>query len=162
MKLLFLLPFFIYSACYDNSITEQPQPKSEKEKYWYAGDAEITSYTLEQARYGELHDGEAVMIFVTEPFSTNKMAKSDSPSEKDVSVLKLNFTKNFNTGIYPYSMMNSTFFPFKNSLHSLKISSSTQEWCGHTYMEMQNKGKFDIDIKSYFENESGTSICGQK
>ncbi|MGB2691994.1 MAG: septum formation inhibitor Maf, partial [Thermodesulfobacteriota bacterium] len=37
--------------------------------YWYDGKAEITSYKLEQARYGELHEGYAVMVFVTEDFS---------------------------------------------------------------------------------------------
>ena len=31
--------------------------------YWYAGKAEITSYSLQQARYGELRDGHAVLIF---------------------------------------------------------------------------------------------------
>lgn len=51
--------------------------------------------------------------------------------------------------------MNSTFFPFENSLHSLKVTSSSQEWCGHTYMEMENKGKFEFEVKSYFEDQSG-------
>ncbi|MDP7238046.1 MAG: hypothetical protein QGI34_15090, partial [Candidatus Latescibacteria bacterium] len=37
--------------------------------YWYQGKAEITSYTLKQARYGEIHDGHVVLIFVTEDFS---------------------------------------------------------------------------------------------
>ena len=34
--------------------------------YWYTGLAEITSYSLEQARYGEIHKGSAVLIFVSE------------------------------------------------------------------------------------------------
>ena len=155
MKLFFLIPFIFYNACSSPEDFNEPQPQTEKEKYWYAGDAEITSYKLSQARYGEIHEGQAVMIFVTEPFSEQKMAKADNPSDINTPILKLNFTKKFYTGIYPYSMMTSTFFPFTNSLHSLKISSSSQEWCGHTYMELQNKGKFEIDIKSYFENESG-------
>ena len=41
-------------------------------KYWYAGEAELNSYTLSQARYGENHEGEAVLIFVTEDFSKSK------------------------------------------------------------------------------------------
>lgn len=155
MKLFFLIPFMFYNACGSPDNYNEPQVKSEKEKYWYDGEAEITSYKLSQARYGEVHEGQAVMIFVTEPFSEQKMTKADSPSDRDISVLKLNFTKKFYTGIYPYSMMTSTFFPFENSLHSLKVSSSSQEWCGHTYMELENKGKFEVDIKSYFENETG-------
>jgi len=122
-------------------------------KYWYNGDAEITSYKLEQARYGEIRNGTAVMIFVTEPFSPTKFVKADYPTDTDVSVLKLNYTKNFNTGIYPYSMMNSTFVPVKGEHQSLKISSSSQEWCGHTFMELKNNNEFEISIHSYFEEE---------
>ncbi|MEX0361456.1 MAG: septum formation inhibitor Maf, partial [Allomuricauda sp.] len=55
------------------------KPKKPKKKlsedfksYWYAGNAEITSYKLEQARYGELRDGTAVLIYVTEPFLPEK------------------------------------------------------------------------------------------
>ena len=33
--------------------------------YWYAGDAELTRYALQQVRYGEVHEGDAVLIFVT-------------------------------------------------------------------------------------------------
>lgn len=154
MKFLLFVPLFLYNACSDTSQYDSPPQKSEKEKYWYDGNAEITSYKLQQARYGEIHEGQAVMIFVTEPFSESTMSKADNTSSSNVPVLKLNYTKKFYTGLYPYSMMNSTFFPFSNSLHSLKVSSSSQEWCGHTYMEMQNKGKFEIDIKSYFEHES--------
>ena len=39
---------------------------------WHDGKAEITSYKLEQARYGEMHEGQASMIFVTEDFSKEK------------------------------------------------------------------------------------------
>ncbi len=131
-----------------NGVTE------EQKQYWYNNEAEISSYQLTQARYGELREGKAVLVFVTEPFSLKSNTKSDNPTQEDVSVLKLNYTKKFNTGIYPYSMMNSTFFPFENGQHSLKVSSSSQEWCGHTYMELVNKDKFEIEINSYFEGET--------
>lgn len=156
MKFILMMPFLIYFACMKPK-TKSPQPvDSQSKEYWYSGEAEVSSYNLTQARYGELHNGQAVMIFVTELFSPKRMVKADYPVEEDISVLKLNFTKNFNTGIYPYSMMQSTFFPFQNGTHSLKISASSQEWCGHTYMELQNKKNFEIDVKSYFENESGS------
>lgn len=127
------------------------------EKYWYEGKAEITSYKLSQARYGEMREGTAVMVFVTEPFSKKSMTKADRPTGQDPSVLKLNFTKNFNTGIYPYSLMTSSFFPVENGEHSLKISSSSQEWCGHSFTELQNTGNFTITTSSYFEGESGSN-----
>ena len=128
---------------------------AEDKTYWYSGQAEITSYALTQARYGELHQGTAVFVFVTEPFSPTKFTKADAPNKENVSVLKLNQTRKFNTGIYPYSIMTSSFLPFQEGDHSIKITSSSQEWCGHTYMEVRNKSAdFQIDIDSYFEDET--------
>lgn len=132
----------------------QQQSTGEKD-YWYKGVAEISSYQLKQARYGEIRKGHAVLIFVTEPFSKTTYTKADRQGNNDESVLKLNFTKKFNTGIYPYSMMTSTFLPFDAGKHSLKISSSSQEWCGHTYMEMIRKDKLlNITTSSYFQGEN--------
>ena len=136
----------------ENSFSYSP-PKAYKD-YWYNGAAEISSYALSQGRYGELRDGEAVLVFVTEPFSMEFNTKADSPTSEDPSVLKLNQTRNFTTGIYPYSMMNSTFFPVENGLYSLKASSSVQEWCGHVYMEMANKQDMDFTVNSYFQGET--------
>ncbi len=151
---------FLACAASTNQQKEDNKPEKtrilteETKKYWYNGGAEITSYKLTQARYGELREGEAVMIFVTEPFSPSANTKADQASKENVHVLKLNFTKRFNTGIYPYSMMNSTFYPMTVGNHSLKVSTSAQEWCGHVYMELRNKKKFEIENHSYFEGES--------
>lgn len=121
--------------------------------YWNDGKAEVSSYKLEQARYGELHEGTSVLVYVTEPFSTKTWTKSDSFSPDNKDVLKLNFTKKFNTGIYPYSMMTSSFFPLRGGKSSLKISTSSQEWCGHTYMELNNNNDYDFQVNSYFQSE---------
>jgi hypothetical protein len=123
------------------------------EKYWFNGEAELSSFQLTQARYGELREGKAVMIFVTEPFSTTKLVKVDQPTEKDVSVLKLNFTKNFITGIYPYSMMTSSFLPIYENQHALKITTSIQEWCGQVFVQLENRDAFEVQLHSYFESE---------
>ena len=129
------------------------------DKYWYQGVAEISSFELEQARYGEVHSGEAVMIFVTEDFSKSKQVKLDNPSANKVDavpILKLNFTKKFFTGIYPYSMMTSVFTPtdLKRSSHSLKVTCTSQEWCGHTFSQLNLDGdKFKGNLFSYFESE---------
>lgn len=131
------------------------QPLSEAFKdYWYAGKAEISSYKLEQARYGELREGNAVLIFVTEPFLPKIQVKADNQSDSNIPVLKLNATKNFNTGIYPYAIMQSTFYPVTNNRHALKISSSMQEWCGHVYAQLNNKETFNITSHSYFQGEA--------
>jgi hypothetical protein len=157
MKLSSLLLLLItIISCKINSLESQSNLNEDFNKYWYNGEAEITSFKLSQARYGEMREGEAVMIFVTEHFSKKTFTKADDVKGGDVPILKLNFTKNFKTGIYPYSLMNSTFYPVEKGNHSLKISSSSQEWCGHTYMELLNKGNFELNINSYFQGEGLT------
>lgn len=132
--------------------------------YWYQGEAELTSYVLEQARYGEIHEGEAVLIFVTEDLSKSKQVKLDAPSRapKDkVNVLKLNATRKFTTGIYPYSMMSSIFTPVQRQSypHTLKVTTSSQEWCGHTFTQMNLKGsRYAVELRSYFESEGDQSL----
>lgn len=143
----------------ENKQAPTPIPLTETFKtYWYAGKAELTSYALEQARYGELRKGHAVLIYVTEDFLPEKQVKADYPNTKNIPVLKLNSTKKFNTGIYPYSIMQSTFYPVSNHQHALKVSSSMQEWCGHVYAQLNNKSKFEINAYSYFQGEADQSF----
>lgn len=130
------------------------QPLSQAFKdYWYAGEAEITSYKLEQARYGELREGTAVMVYVTEPFDADQQVKADYDKASNIPVLKLNATKNFNTGIYPYSIMQSTFYPVGNNQHALKVSASIQEWCGQVYSQINNRDALEFMSHSYFQSE---------
>ncbi|MUH37848.1 septum formation inhibitor Maf [Zobellia amurskyensis] len=126
----------------------------EFKKYWYAGDAEITSYNLELARYGEIREGKAALVFVTEPFLKEKQVKADGHNPDNIPVLKLNTTKKYLTGIYPYSIMTSTFYPVHDNDHAIKVSFSAQEWCGQVYAQLNNREEFDIMSHSYFENEA--------
>lgn len=127
--------------------------------YWYQGKAEITSYTLKQARYGELHDGDAVLIFVTEDFSARKQVKLDRPDEAGddaVKVLKLNALREFNTGVYPYTVMTSVFTPVYGDRYprTLKITTSIQEWCGHAFVQLNRlDDQYHVQQYSYFESE---------
>lgn len=130
----------------------------EFKSYWYAGEAELTSYKLEQARYGELRDGHAVLIYVTEPFLAEEQVKADRSNSSNVSVLKLNSTKKYLTGIYPYSIMSSTFYPLADNQHAIKVSNSVQEWCGHVYSQLNNREEFEIESHSYFEGEADQSF----
>lgn len=138
---------------------EKPYKNEQFNAYWYSGKAEVAAYDLKQSRYGEVHEGKAVLIFVTEPFSKAKQVKLDNPDEAGddkVTVMKLNFTKKFTTGIYPYSMMLSSFTPVDNYHHpnTLKVTMSSQEWCGHVYSQMNlDKKKYDVKSFSYFEEE---------
>lgn len=153
----------------NTNITEATEPKKEAQQlsdefksYWYSGEAEITSYKLEQARYGEIRDGHAVLIFVTEDFLPNEQVKANQQSSSTISILKLNATKKFNTGIYPYSVMQSIFFPVANNQHALKVSSSMQEWCGQVYTQLNNKNDFEINSHSYFQGEADKSFSLDK
>ncbi|MFY9243637.1 MAG: septum formation inhibitor Maf [Polaribacter sp.] len=165
-----LLASFLLIFCSDNKSSKENKKvakeifKTSKEfnDYWYDGTAEITSYKLTQARYGELHEGTAVTIFVTEDFLPEKQVKADYKNEKNIPILKLNKTKKFFTGIYPYSIMTSTFSPINIDKKSLKISFSSQEWCGNTFVQLNNKEKFEVDFHSYFENNSDEKISLEK
>lgn len=127
--------------------------------YWYRGFAELNVFELNQVRYNETRKGEAVIIFVTEDFSKAKQVKLDNPDSKSVDVqpvLKMNFSKKFTTGVYPYSMLLSAFTPIGEKVgpNAIKVSCSVQEWCGHVYNQLNNKGDyFDYHSYSYFETE---------
>ncbi|MBX2840516.1 MAG: hypothetical protein KTR26_01995 [Flammeovirgaceae bacterium] len=136
--------------------------------YWYQGEAELTSYKLEQARYGEIHEGKAVLIFVTEGFSKKNLVKLDNPNnagDDNVTVMKLNFTKKFDTGIYPYSLMASVFTPVERNKfpNTLKVTASAQEWCGHTFTQLNLKGnQYKGALNSYFESEGDQELSLNK
>lgn len=126
----------------------------EFKEYWFNGTAEITSYSLMQERYGEIREGTAVNIFVSEDFLPDVQVKANNSSKENISVLKLNQMKNFNTGIYPYSIMTSTFSPISEKTHPLKITNSVQEWCGQVYIQLNNRNNFEIESHSYFQGEA--------
>lgn len=141
------------------AITATPRNISKEFKdYWYSGTSEITSYSLMQERYGEIREGTAVNIFVTEDFLPDAQVKANNASEENISVMKLNQMKNFNTGIYPYSIMTSTFSPIATKEHPLKITNSVQEWCGQVYMQLNNRENFEIESHSYFQGEADQKL----
>jgi hypothetical protein len=176
MKAKIIIPFFILSFLLffcSNTENKRVNKTVKKEnsnfskhpkfnEYWYDGTAEITSYKLSQYRYGEIHEGTAVNILVTEDFLPKKQVKADYPNDDNVPILKLNSTKKFTTGIYPYSLMTSTFSPIDINKKAIKVSFSAQEWCGNTFVQLNNRDEFEIDFHSYFENNADRGISIQK
>ncbi len=156
----FIICIFFLSACISSELIG---PTIEKHKefdaYWNQGKAEITSYNLNQARYGEMRDGEAVLIFVTEEFSKSKQVKLDHtfiPNDMKVPVLKMNMTKRFHTGIYPYNMMLSSFVATGGVApwQALKVTASIQEWCGHVFSQLNLRNDhYQYQLHSYFESD---------
>lgn len=143
-----------YRANNEPASAETPQFRN----YWYSGLAEISTYSLQQARYGALHPGEAVLIFVTEDFRTDKQVKHESPKEvPHTNVLKMNALRKFITGVYDYSAMTSVFSPVNTNQfpHALKATLSVQEWCGQVYEQLNHSGlHYMVKGFSYFENEA--------
>lgn len=165
--LLHLAAAALLSGCHESASSQSGSLLYEQDvfkAYWYAGKAEIASYRLNQSRYGENHLGSAVLIFVTEDLSKTKQVKLDNPEKAGndkVNVLKLNFTKKFVTGIYPYSMMLSVFTPVNHRKlpHSLKATMSSQEWCGHTFTQLNlKKNLFEVVSYSYFEQDGDSQF----
>ncbi|MBD1262540.1 septum formation inhibitor Maf [Maribacter polysiphoniae] len=174
---LFAMTMILLGSCKDKNSTkptalsvtdtkEMEVPKKPLSKefkdYWYSGNAEITSYSLEQARYGELREGKAVLIYVTEPFLKDKQVKAEQSGPSNIPVLKLNSTKKYLTGIYPYSIMSSSFYPVHDNQHAIKVTFSAQEWCGQVFTQLNNREKYHVTSFSYFEREGDKDITLEK
>ena len=67
--------------------------------YWFDGMAEINTYNIKQFRYGSPREGNGVLIYVTEDFLPNVQVKANQKSRNTHTIIKLNRTKNFLTGI---------------------------------------------------------------
>jgi len=127
--------------------------------YWHDGKAELDGYRYSVARYGQGRHGNAVLVYVTEPFSRSMRVKVDDASRnpKDTfDVLKLNLVRDFQTGIYDYNTMTSLFVK-SDDFDPVKVSFVSTEWCGNVYEELLvNPGLVSQKLSSYFEGESGT------
>jgi hypothetical protein len=140
----------------------EPQPASDAfYRTWSDGKAELSGYRVTTPRYGQLREGTAVLIYVTEEMNKRTLIKDDTgtvpPGDKEV-VLKLNNMLDFRTGIYPYKVMTSVFSPVGSSgrerFAPAKISFSAQEWCGQVFhMLKPTVDAFDSEIRSYFSSE---------
>lgn len=146
------------ASCQQEVVKLEEASWGEVEKAW-SGAAEISVYELKQERYGNIIDGEAVLIYVREPFLKDRQVKDESGSG-EFQVLKLNATRDFKTGVYPYRTLMSVFHPLvdKADNKALKVTTSVQEWCGHVYMQANRRdGVTKTEVRSYFENEEGNS-----
>jgi hypothetical protein len=131
--------------------------------HWGDGKAELDGYALTQPRYGELRAGTAVLVFVTEDFSDSARVKADPgkhPPSDVYPVLKLNFVRDFQTGIYDYNVMTSTFARTEAAFAPAKVSFSSQEWCGHVYQQLVARGaRLEGARHSYFDGEADQALA---
>ncbi|HKW97601.1 MAG TPA: hypothetical protein VJN43_07690 [Bryobacteraceae bacterium] len=132
-------------------------------KIWSDGQAELSGYDLTFPRYGHPRRGVAVTVFVTETFSNSLRVKADPgkhPATDEFPVMKLNLVKDFQTGVYDYNTMTSSFIALapvngRTEGSATKISFSSQEWCGQTYQQLLfDAGSIRSTSHSYFDGDA--------
>ncbi|MFZ5628525.1 MAG: hypothetical protein ACOY5B_05315 [Spirochaetota bacterium] len=137
------------------------EPDQQFQSYWNAGKAELVRYELKQARYGQVHTGEMIVITVTEPFRTDRQVKAESAegAQHAVNVLKVQQMRRFTTGIYDYALTTTSFRPFAGEPAAvLKVTGSAVDWCGHAWLQLnRKKDSFVVESRSYFENPGDTA-----
>jgi hypothetical protein len=129
--------------------------------HWSDGKAELNGYRLTQPRYGAPRKGTAVYVFVTEDFSDSLRVKADPgkhPAPDVYPVMKLNAVRDFQTGIYDYNVMTSTFLRVAAGWPVVKVSFSSQEWCGNVFHQLLPRGDRIAETRhSYFDGEADRS-----
>ncbi|MDB4345730.1 hypothetical protein OAA45_00225 [bacterium] len=147
---LYTLIFTLTLALYSDQVRD----------FWFAG-AEINRYELSQIRYGESHPGHAEFIFVTEPFLIKQQVKNESGGSPTTDLLKLNALRTFNTGIYPYRTMTSTFQPIDLEAYpqALKTNTSVQDWCGQVFQQFNKTDNgWRVELRSYFQRDGDQEL----
>src|SRR5262249_4708755 len=126
--------------------------------HWGDGKAEMNGYRATVPRYGAVRAGTDVLVFVTEDMSDSLRVKADPgkhPASDVYPVMKLNVVRHFQTGIYDYDVMTSTFARVAPGWPVRKISFSSQEWCGHVYHQLLPRAdKVPGLFHSYFDGEA--------
>jgi hypothetical protein len=147
----------IISSCLLLALTA-PAGAQDFWKHWGDGRAELDGYRLTQPRYGAPRAGTAVYVYVTEDFSDSLRVKADPgnhPKSDVYPVLKLNAIRDFQTGIYDYNVMTSTFLRVARAWPLAKVSFSSQEWCGNVFHEILPRGDHLKGVfHSYFDGEA--------
>lgn len=131
---------------------------------WGDGRAELASYRGTVVRYGAPRDAEMVLVYVTEPLDRRTLIKDDAaPAEAQLQTLKLNAMLRFQTGIYPYSVMTSTFAPVEEfaglpRFGPAKITLTAQDWCGHVFAgAWREPDALALETRSYFADPGDAS-----
>lgn len=160
----------LLTSCTGSIPLPQQQSKPAPTRYnaefwetWGDGYAEVSTYEMLMPRYGEPREGESIMIFVSETLSERQRVKADpgkNPKSDEFPAMKLNWQKNFQTGIYDYSEMLSSFLglgPIAGRPEGVlaKASFSRQEWCGHMFAQaLYDASRIRVSGTSYFDGDS--------
>lgn len=124
---------------------------------WDDGLAEIARYDSRRPVYGIERRFETILITVKEEFDRARAVKADPPYEgRDlITVLKLNALARIETENYPYNYMTSVFVRRDDPRVLVKLSQSSQEWCGTTFQQVvTHDGPARLEYHSYFDGEA--------
>jgi hypothetical protein len=123
---------------------------------WDDGRAEVDAYEATERRYGILRPFTAYHIVVKEDFSRTQLVKADpghDPSDL-VTVMKLNQVIHYQTGIYSYHQMASTFYA-RATMDLLKFSLTSFEWCGNSFKEFTRRdGRAELHVHTYWDGQA--------
>lgn len=144
-----------------SGLSEEPRASASSEFWnrWGDGRAELSGYRLHQRRYGEMREGEIVLVYVTEPHDRRSWIKDDrAEAPHRVEVLKLLSHREFDTGIYPYTATTAVFAPVDQwgpeRFAPVKMTAGVQEWCGIWQGALwPGEGRFRVLRLSYFAAE---------
>ncbi|NEU08368.1 hypothetical protein GZH53_08615 [Flavihumibacter sp. R14] len=127
--------------------------------YWDDGKAEVAVYNASRRIYKKDRSFEATLVTVAEEFNIRSNVKTDDYSRKDLfRVIKYHAFARIPTDNYPYHFSTSIFLKRENPLSLHKMTSSSQEWCGNTFKEFNNKGgSLSLQFSSYWDNEGSGS-----
>ena len=123
---------------------------------WDDGQAEVALYTARRPQYGKLRDFETVLIVVKEDFNPAFYAKAEAPYQGRslLPVIKLNFVQSYWTENYPYQFLTSVFVRRDDPTALVKLTQSSQEWCGNTFKEIRGWTRpSEFVFHSYWDEE---------
>jgi len=168
-KYLYLWVFLLIALPFLTTVTSKSFESDAKEHknfgwignpYWYDGTAEINFYDAKISKYGTPREAdELVHILVTEKHKPDQLVKADNWREPGlVDMLKFNYIRTFQTGIYSYREMMSVFFQ-SGELQLAKLTFSSQEWCGQSFKELVNfKRKSSYNYNTYWDGQGSGSF----
>lgn len=129
------------------------RPALNEQTIWDDGLGEISYYRAKKPIYGKQREYIRVHMLNREWFSPSAGTKTENPDAPDrTPIFKLNIMHEVPTENYNYRYM-TTLFSERGSLRPLKLTSSSQEWCGITYQHLVWKdNRVEIDQFNYFEH----------
>lgn len=139
--------------------SEAPGTPLYENDIWSDGQAEVSTYDALMPHYGQLYPSQVAMIYVKEPFRTDKRVKSDLASGPQIEpAIKFNYQIATRTGSYTYQQMLSAFWTVHDRALQ-KWTLSHHEACGSTFkMGIPENKKLELTYHSYWDGEGSGKL----